>query len=92
LLTVRTQPASRHHQRSAWVLLAQVAPELEEWAVFFAAGAGKRAAAEAGLTRLVSARDADDLLRDAERFLAVVERALGVPHQQAFPGPAARAS
>lgn len=92
LLAVRTRPSSRRGQRNAWVLLAQVAPEMEEWAAFFAAGAGKRAAAEAGLTRLVSARDADDLLRDAERFLAVVERALGVPYQQSFPGPAARAS
>ena len=36
---------------NVWVLLAEVAPELSEWAAFFAAGAGKRAAAEAGLSR-----------------------------------------
>ena len=78
LLAVRTQPASRHRQRNAWTLLARVAPELEEWAAFFAAGATKRAAAEAGLSRAVTTREADDLLRDAARFLALVERMLGV--------------
>lgn len=92
LLAVRTRPTSRRHQRNAWTLLAQVAPELEEWAAFFAAGAAKRAAAEAGLSRAVSAREADDLLRDSERFLELAERMLGVSSQQSFPGPAARAS
>jgi hypothetical protein len=58
-----------------------VAPELAEWAAFFAAGAAKRAAAEAGIQRVVSTREADDMLRDAERFLAVVETGLGKPHQ-----------
>ena len=63
------------------MLLAEVAPELSEWATFFAAGAAKRAAAEAGSTRAVCEREADDLVRDADRFLAVVEQALGlVPH------------
>ncbi len=82
LLAARAQPAlTRRRQRSAWVLLSEVAPELSEWATFFAAGASKRAAAEAGSTRAVSDREADDLVRDADRFLAVVESALGlVPH------------
>lgn len=76
-----TRRTNRPVQKNAWVLLAEVAPELEEWARFFAAGAAKRAAAEAGSTRAVSERDADDLVRDADRFLAVVEDALGlVPH------------
>jgi hypothetical protein len=79
LLAVRTRPSSRRAQRNAWTLLAQVAPELEEWAAFFAAGAAKRAAAEAGLSRSVSTREADDLLRDSSRFLALVERMLGLP-------------
>lgn len=77
----RPAPARRRPQKNAWVLLTEVAPELEEWARFFAAGAAKRAAAEAGSTRAVSEREADDLVRDADRFLAVVEQALGlVPH------------
>jgi hypothetical protein len=59
------------------VLLEQVAPELGEWATFFAAGAAKRAAAEAGLSRAVTAREADDLVRDVGSFLGVVETCLG---------------
>ena len=60
---------ARRPQKNAWVLLAEVAPELGEWAAFFAAGAAKRAAAEAGLARAVTEREADDLVRDADRFL-----------------------
>ena len=74
----RRRPARRRPQKNAWVLLAEVAPELAEWAAFFAAGAAKRAAAEAGSTRAVTEREADDLVRDADRFLAVVEQALGL--------------
>jgi hypothetical protein len=72
----RPAPARRSRPRPAWVLLAEVAPELREWAEFFAAGAAKRAAAEAGLAGVVSPREADDLLRDAQSFLALVETTL----------------
>lgn len=88
----RPTPARRRPQKNAWVLLAEVAPELGEWATFFAAGAAKRAAAEAGSTRAVSAREADDLVRDADRFLGVVEAALGlVPHAAVGPAVTGRA-
>jgi hypothetical protein len=83
LLAARAQPepSRRRAQRNAWVLLTEVAPELAEWARFFAAGAAKRAAAEAGSTRAVTGREADDLVREADRFLALVERSLGLmPH------------
>ncbi|QBX54045.1 chromosome segregation protein SMC [Nocardioides seonyuensis] len=85
LLAARARPAPRaRRQKNAWVLLAEVAPELTEWARFFAAGAAKRAAAEAGSTRAVTEREADDLVRDSDRFLAVVEQSLGlVPHVRA---------
>jgi hypothetical protein len=66
-----------------------VAPERGEWASFFATGAAKRAAAEAGIPRVVSAREADDLLRAAEQFVAVVELALGLAHQPTLDGLAA---
>jgi hypothetical protein len=92
VLAVRTRPAVTKRPRSAWTLLPQVAPELAEWATFFAAGAGKRAAAEAGLTRAVSPREADDLLRDAQTFLALVETTLGLAHQPVLPHLAPRAS
>jgi len=75
----------RKAPRSVWELLPRVEPALAEWAAFFAAGAGKRAAAEAGLPRAVSAREADDLLRDAETFLSLAESALGVPGQPLLP-------
>lgn len=81
LLAARAQPQvgrRRSSQRNAWTLLAQVAPEFSEWAGFFAAGAGKRAAAEAGSRRAVTEREADDLVRDADRFLALVEESLGL--------------
>lgn len=72
--------------RSAWSLLADVAPELAEWAAFFAAGAVKRAAAEAGIEGAVTIREADDLLRDCEAFLALVETTIGHYHQGILSG------
>jgi SAV_6107-like HEPN len=88
IVTVKSDPAPaarRKAPRSVWELLPRVEPALSEWSAFFAAGAGKRAAAEAGLTRAVSAREADDLLRDAETFLSLAEEALGLPAQSALP-------
>ena len=79
------QRRGRAVQRNAWVLLAQVAPEFAEWAEFFSAGAAKRAAAEAGSQRAVTEREADDLVRDAETFLRVVETTLGLAHQPVLP-------
>lgn len=85
VLAARTRPESgRRRPRSAWVLLGQVAPELGEWATFFAAGAAKRAAAEAGLSRAVTEREADDLVRDADRFLGVVEESLALTRHAPF--------
>ncbi|MQA86891.1 MAG: hypothetical protein GEV03_20240 [Streptosporangiales bacterium] len=72
-------PRGRRGPRSVWELLPQVAPALGEWAEFFAAGAAKRAAAEAGLPRSVTVREADDLVRDAETFLRLVEGTLVRP-------------
>lgn len=76
VLAVRTRPRRRRRPASVWMLLADVVPELAEWAAFFAAGSGIRVAAQAGVTRLVSARDADDLVRQAGQFIELVERAV----------------
>ena len=92
VLAVRTRPVASKRPRNVWSMLAQVAPELTEWAAFFAAGAGKRAAAEAGLSRAVTPREADDLLRDVQTFLALVETTLGLDHQPVLPQLAHRAS
>lgn len=77
----RPVPTRRGRPTSVWALLSIVAPEMSEWADRFAAGAAKRSAAEAGILRVVTPRQADDLCRDAERFVAAVEISLGLPHQ-----------
>jgi len=74
----RPVPGRRSKLTSVWDLLSYVAPELAEWATYFAASAGKRAAAEAGIPRVVNADEADDLVRAAAAFIAVVELALGL--------------
>jgi hypothetical protein len=88
LLAARAHPApprrGRSPQRNAWALLAEIAPEFGEWAAFFSAGAAKRAAAEAGSRRAVSEREADDLVRDADRFLGLVEESLGLTRHLPF--------
>lgn len=71
---------SHHRVRSAWVVLREVCPPMAEWADFFAAGARTRAAAEAGIP-CVSHRAADDLVRDAETFLARVCDVLELVYQ-----------
>ncbi|MFD7077629.1 SAV_6107 family HEPN domain-containing protein [Nocardioides sp. NPDC059952] len=84
LIAARADPveaasrAGRRRPWNAWVRLKKVAPELSEWADYFAAGAAKRAAAEAGSIRAVTAEEADEQVRDADRFLAVVEESLGL--------------
>lgn len=71
VLAARARPARQPGApRDVWAVLGHVAPELREWAVFFAAGAGRRIAAEAG-SAVVTAREADDLVRDAHNFLDV---------------------
>lgn len=84
VLAARGRPQRRSGRvQSAWSLLPRVAPELGEWATFFAAGARKRAAAEVGIP-CIAHREADDLVRDAERFLAQACALLGTPHQPAL--------
>jgi hypothetical protein len=82
----RPEPRRRNRLTSVWALLATVAPELSEWGAFFAAGASKRAAAEAGIPRAVTSREADDLIRAAEQFVEVVAGSLGLAYQPALEG------
>jgi hypothetical protein len=88
VVAARAEPGStgrRRKPQSVWELLPRVEPALCEWAAFFAAGAGKRAAAEAGLSRAVAPAEADDLLRDAGIFVGLAESALGIPAQEVLP-------
>ena len=85
VLAARAQPAkSRARLRSVWSVLPAIAPEFTEWSEFFAASAAKRSAAEAGL-RVVTQREADDLLRDAEAFHDQVCALLHIDRQQSLP-------
>ena len=78
ILAVRARPGPgrRSRRRNAWQVVADVAPEFAEWAAFFAATEGKRDAVRSGARAIVTAREADDLVRDARTFLALVERAV----------------
>ncbi|MFF6997126.1 SAV_6107 family HEPN domain-containing protein [Streptomyces sp. NPDC008313] len=69
-------PRRRARIRSAWEVLPEIAPELTEWSALFASGATRRARAEAGIQGAAGTRDADDLIRDVEMFLRLVERML----------------
>ena len=72
VLARRARPGSlptRPHP--IWGLLASAAPELAEWAQFFTVCGTHNAALVKGGAR-VSARQADDLIRDAATFLAIV--------------------
>lgn len=63
---------------SPWDLLARLVPELAEWARHFALVMQAAPLTETG-ERPVSVREADDLLRDAQTFLARAELAVGLP-------------
>lgn len=79
VLAVRARPQPRRGAtRNVWHLLAEVAPEFGEWAAFFASCSATRAAAEAGIARLVGRREADDLLRQAEQFVGLVTASVPV--------------
>jgi len=78
VLAARAKPVGRGRVLNAWVLLERVAPELGEWATYFAAGARVRSAVEAGLDHAVSQRAADDLLRGAEQYFNEVADRFGL--------------
>lgn len=70
--------------RTVWTQVPRVAPELTEWADYFALAGIRRAEVEGGATP--SRREADDLLRAAEMFAALVRGALGLPVDAAAVG------
>lgn len=74
----RSAPSSRSRPRSVWEVLPLVAPELSEWAAFYADSGRRRGAIERGAL-VVSCREADDLVRQSECFLEVVRGLLHLP-------------
>ncbi len=83
LLAAWGSSSGRSRPRSVWEVLPTIAPELSEWAAFFAGSARQRAAVERGGP--VSARESDDLLRQGEIFLELVQNLLGVPRADPLP-------
>lgn len=79
VLATRARPSTRGRRPSAWDLLAKVAPEYAEWAAFFAAGSSIRQQAQAGLTRMLTTRLVDDMVRQSEQFIELVRRSLEQP-------------
>lgn len=84
LLAARSKPVARSRPRSVWEVLPTVASDLGEWAAFFAGSGRRRAALERG-SATASSREADDLLRQAEIFLELVQAHLGLPISAPLP-------
>lgn len=77
VLAARGRPhRGRAKPASTWALLETAAPELKEWAVYFASNSAARASAQAGITRGMTIEVADDLLRQSRRFVAVAWQAM----------------
>lgn len=85
LIAARTLPTKRSRPRSVWEVLPTIAPELTEWAVFYAGSGRRRLALERSAT-MVTAREADDLVRQGETFLELVRGALHLPVAEPLPG------
>lgn len=60
---------ARRKPQSVWELLPRTAPELGEWAAYFAGWSDTHVAAQAGRTRRVDAGDAGEISTRAEAFL-----------------------
>lgn len=80
VLAVRGRPEAtaraRRRIRSVWEVLPEIAPELAEWAVLFAASAERRARIEAGIRGAAGHRHTDDLIRAAGHFVRLVAETL----------------
>lgn len=83
LVAARTTPSLRSRPRSVWQVLPSVAPELGEWAAFFASTSARRGVIDRG--GRIPAREADDLLRQAGMFLEIVHDHLGILRSAPLP-------
>ena len=74
IAAISAAPVGTRPRQDVWSLLYRVAPEFGEWAGFFAAVAPKARAVQAGAKALVTERDAADLVRDSQQYLAETAR------------------
>jgi hypothetical protein len=77
VLAVRGRPTGRRAPRTAWEMLSAVAPEVESWSAYFAAGAGLRRAVDAGRPDAVDEARAEEVLCAAEDFIDEVRTLIG---------------
>lgn len=85
VLVSRGRPhRGRERPESVWRLLEATAPELTQWAAYFAGHSARHAAARAGITRRITPDAAAGLCRRAEEFVLLAHRAVA----QAVPGGA----
>lgn len=86
----------RPHRRAAkpqstWALLASTAPEVAQWAEYFAARSATHASAQAGITRGIDDAMVDDQRRRAEEFVALAHRVVHGPQGESGARTSARA-
>lgn len=83
-------PRRRGAPRTVWDMVAATAPQLSDWAGWFAAAAPRRAAVESGRWVTVDDAEADTHLAAAEQFQDAVRAVLGVDAMPERTGPAGR--
>lgn len=74
LKVISASPRQFRGRHDVWDLLGLVAPALGEWATFFGYLSTRVEVAAAGEHAIISEREADDLVRDLERFTADAAR------------------
>lgn len=74
LLVISASPGRVRGRHDVWELLARRAPHLAEWAAFFGYLSTRVQVVAAGERAIVGEREADDMVRDLERFVSDVVR------------------
>ena len=74
LVVISATPGRVRGRHDVWELLARRAPHLGEWAAFFGYLSTRVQVVAAGERAIVAEREADDLVRDLERFTTDVTR------------------
>ncbi|RMB59679.1 hypothetical protein EAX62_07915 [Tessaracoccus antarcticus] len=74
LVVISGTPGRVRGRHDVWELLARRAPHLAEWAAFFGYLSTRVKVVAAGERAIVGEREADDLVRDLERFLTDISR------------------
>jgi hypothetical protein len=88
VLAARGRPhRGRARPASTWVLLESTAPELREWAAFFASYSATQAAVQSGITGRVTEESAAELLRQSGEFVDLARRAIMPRVEGSAPAP-----